>query len=206
MKQTFAVRTLAGGAPPMPSSASDPLGPISGSLENARNHLASCISYQAFLGVTGSEAAAAKTYLAALPAPNDGAEYSREEWENKLRNFGLISLAPAGGYRVERSALYATRESGRMSIELEATIPSDFQANPEGPVLDLTADLEAADRWINNQIGQIVAEFMGKSGQPGYLDASSMTVMMGPCRTQDEDVPTSGFYYWTILEVVWGAE
>jgi hypothetical protein len=93
-----------------------------------------------------------------------------------------------------------------MYIELEATIPNVYQPNPEADPIDLTADLEAADRWIINQIGKIIDEFIKLSGQPGYLNVASVMVMMGPSREQPEETLAKGFYYWTLLEVIWGVD
>ena len=182
------------------------LGPMSIALETARSQLAACASYQAFCNVSGDSAAAvAKTYLAALPAPANQVEYTPAEWESTLRPFGMIYTASAGGYRLTRSALYAFREDGRLFIELEITVPSVYQPDQNVPAVDLTVDLEAADRWILNQIGQIAAEFMSKSGQAGMLDVSSLTVMMGPSRERHEEPLANGYYYWTLLEIAYGA-
>jgi hypothetical protein len=187
----------------------NPVGPMSNALELARSHLAACASYQAFLGVSGAGAAAAaiaKTYLAALPAPTDGKEYTRAELEETRRPFGIFYTSSAGGYRVRMSARYAQSESGRLFLELETTIPAAYRSTPQADPIDLTVDAEQADRWILNQIGSIVSEFMGLAGQPGYLDAQSVMVMMGPSRERDEDKPTRGCYYWTLLEIGWGTE
>lgn len=184
----------------------NPLGPMSAALENARNHLAACAAYQAFLGVTSSAAAVAKTYLAALPKPDDGKEYTRDELESTLRPFGMIYTATALGYKLTRSAFSAASENGRLYLELETAIPTAYQPDPEVPAIDLTTDLEAADRWILNKIGQIIWEFVALSGQPGYLDVSSVTVMMGPSREQRKEKQSQGFYYWVLLEVEWGSE
>lgn len=183
-------------------------GPISLALEVARAHLAACTSYQAFLGVTGTTAAAqavAKTYLAALPVPEDESEYTPDEWESVLRPFGMVYTASVGGLRLTRSAAYAVSESGRMFIELEITIPTSYVPSVGGAAIDLTVDKEAADRWINNKVGQIADEFMAKAGQAGYLDASSITLVMGPSREKSGEEVTNGYYYWTLLEVVWGS-
>jgi len=171
--------------------------------ETARTQLAACASYRAFLGVSTPAAAVAKTYLAGLPAPSDGKEYTVAEWEAGLRPFGIIYQATHGGYSMARSAMYAQTDSGRLFIELEITIPTVYQNGVE--TLNLTTDFENGDRWILNHIGQIVAEFMGLAGMPGYLDVSRVTVAMGPSRERNEEQPASGFYYWTLLEVAWGA-
>ena len=184
----------------------DAAGPMSIALEHARNQLAACASYLAFLGVATPEVAVAKTYLAALPNPTDGKEYTLAEWEESRRPFGMAYTSTAGGYGASRSALYAVSEHGRLFIELEITIPTEYQPDAEVDAIDLTTDLETADRWILNKIGQIVAEFMALSGQPGYLDVSSVTVLMGPSREQPKESITKGFFYWTLLEVAWGAE
>jgi hypothetical protein len=178
---------------------------MSVALETARTHLAACASYRTFLGAASAAAAKTKTYLAALPAPTDAHEYTPTQWESTLRPFGMIYTSTAGGYSAHRSALYASRENGRLYIELEITIPDDYQPVAEGPVYDLTTDLELADRWILNQLGQIISEFMALSGQPGYLDVSSVTVMMGPSREGDDEKTARGCYYWALLEVTWGA-
>jgi hypothetical protein len=141
-----------------------------------------------------------------LPTPADGKEYTPEEWEMALRPFGMIYTASAAGYGLKRSAFQAYSEHGRMYIELEATIPNVYQPNPEADPIDLTADLEAADRWIINQIGKIIDEFIKLSGQPGYLNVASVMVMMGPSREQPEETLAKGFYYWTLLEVIWGVD
>ena len=179
------------------------VGPMSIALETARTQLAACASYRAFVGATDAAGAKDKTYLAALPKPTDCKEYTQAEWENTLRPFGMIYTATQGGFAAIRSALYAVRESGRMFIELEITIPTECPDSPG--VVDLTADDELADRWILNQLGSIVAEFMALAGQPGYLDVSSVTVMMGPSRERFTEQPAAGQYYWTLLEVTWGA-
>jgi hypothetical protein len=181
------------------------LGPMSIALETARKQLAACTSYRAFLGASDSASAVASTYLAALPAPTDGKEYTAAEWEQTLRPFAMIYTSSAGGYSATRSALYAVRENGRMFVELEITIPEAYQPDVLVPAVNLRTDLEKADRWILNQIGQIVFEFMGLAGCPGYLDVSSVTVVMGPSRERHEEPLANSFYYWTLLEVIWGA-
>ena len=130
-------------------------GPMSAALETARSQLAACASYQAFVGVSPADeaAAAARTYLAALPPPADLNEYTREEWEAALRPFGMVYTSSAGGYTLTRSALYAVRDSGRLFVELEITIPTDYQPDPDTAAVDLTVDLESADRWILDQVG-----------------------------------------------------
>lgn len=184
-----------------------PTGPMSNALETGRSQFAACASYQAFLGVSTSAAAIARTYKAALPAPADGQQYTPAEWVG-LRPFGMIFTAPAGGYSATRSALYAVRENGRMHMVLEITIPSAWTdpANPEAPAIDLTQDLETADLWINNQIGQIIHDFMALAGQPGYLDVHSVAVNLGPSRERHEEVVANGYYYFVLLEIVWGAQ
>jgi hypothetical protein len=205
MKRLFLPRSLGGGTPPVPSSAIVPFGSASLALETARSHLASCESYQAFLNLSGSEAAEARTYLAALPSPADGVEYTYAEWITSLRPFGMISTALSGGFSQTRSALYGVRENGRLNIALETTVPTVYQPDPNVAAVDLTVELELADRWIQNQIGQIANEFMAKSGQPGFLDVSSMMLTMGPCRERHEEPLANGNYYWTLFEIVWGA-
>ena len=204
MLWTLGTRTL-GGSPAYNLVQTSPAGPMSTALETARSQLAACASYREFLDVSSIQAASDKTFLAALPTPADGKEYTTLEWESALRPFGMIYTASAGGYSQARSALYAVRENGRLFIELETTVPTAYQPDPEVEAIDLTLDLETADRWILNQIGQIISEFMLLAGQPGYLDVSQITVMMGPSREEHKEKVSNGFYYWTLLEVVWGA-
>lgn len=184
----------------------DAVGPLSTAEDIGCQHLASCASFQAFLGVSSKAAALAKTFNAALPPPTDGKEYTADEWEESLRPYGMVYASTAAGYSVRRSAGYARSESGRMYIEFEITIPTDYQPAPEDTPIDLTTELNAADRWIKNNIGQIIAEFMDKGGQPGFLDVSRVTLMMGPSREEPNETQTHGCYYWTMLEVAWGEE
>jgi hypothetical protein len=185
----------------------NPLGPISANLETARNHLAACPTYRAFLGVSTVPAAVAKTYLAALPPPADGQEYTRDEFNVTLRPFAVISAAASNGYGKRRTATGGGVENGRLFIWLEIAVPTNYQPDPEVAAVDLTADLELGDRWINNQIGQIVSEFfdLGCSATPGCLDVSAIDVRMGPCREDADESATQGNYYATLLEVTWGA-
>jgi hypothetical protein len=181
-----------------------PAGPMSAALNTAVSQLANCPSYQAFLGVDTQADAVARTYQASLPPAANGSEYTPEELAS-YRPFGMVYQATAGGYGATRSALYAYREDGRCYIELEITIPTSYQPDPDDLAIDLTVDLESADRWILNQIGQIVAEFMAQAGEPGCLDVSKITLLMGPSRERPEESMGVGYYYWTLLEVTWGA-
>ena len=143
-------------ATPMSAEAKlmDPSDPVSAALEICRKQLCACASYQAFVGCSGDGAAASaveKTYLASLPAPTNGVEYTPTEWETALRPFGMVYTSTMGGNRTTRSALYGVEEKGRIFIELEIAIPTAYQPDPNAPAIDLTQDLKSAARWILNQ-------------------------------------------------------
>jgi hypothetical protein len=174
-------------------------------LETARTQFAACASYQAFLGVDDPADAISRTYLAGLPFPSNEGEYAVSDWEGSLRPFVILYQSTHGGYSATRTALYAFRENGRMFAEFEISIPTTYQPDPSVPAVDLTQNPELSDRWIINQLGQIIADFMGLAGKSGYLDVSEVTVAMGPSRERNEEQPASGYYYWSLLEIVWGA-
>ncbi len=186
----------------VPTSA---VGPVSASEDLAIRTLAACPSYRAFLGVESEAEAIARTYVAALPAPTDGLTYSIEEWEFRLRPYGIVHASRAGGYRSVRTAYGAFSERGRMLIELEKTVPTDYSPSG-GQTIDLTQDLEAADRWIKNQVGAITNDLESLAGQPGYMDIGEIGVVMGPSREDHREKVGRGCFYWVMIELAWGSE
>lgn len=182
-------------------------GLISDNLEAFRKQLADCSQYQSFLGVSTSAAAVERTYLAALPKPADGCEYTLEELA-ALRPFAVLSLSMANGIGLRSDGVGAWRCRGRFVLWLEAGVPTAYQPGKDVDAIDLTADLETGDRWIQNLIGNILPEIAdaGSGVTPGYLPLNSVDVRMGPSREPNDATATQGPHYVTVLEFEWGAE
>jgi hypothetical protein len=182
-----------------------PIGPLSTALETARQQLASCPSFQALVAATDQPTAAGRIYLAGLPPPANREEYSPAEWESSLRPLAVLYTSSRQGYGRSRTGLYAWRENGRLFCEIEVTVPETWTPPEGGPALMLWDYPEQSDRWILNQLGPVIEDFCNLGGTPGNLDVQSVEVVMGPSREKPEEEPGSGFYYWVLLEILYGA-
>lgn len=177
------------------------------SLDNARKQLAACAAYQRFLGVSTSAAALARTYLEALPAAANGREYALAELV-ALRPFAIVSSAMFNGLTLRGDCVGGALDGGQIRIALEIAVPDEYRETPESTPIDMTVDLAAGALWINNLVGEIMAEFqaLGASPAAGNLHVRGVRAIFGPCREPEQDTASLGPHFQALLAVEWGVE
>ena len=72
-------------------------------------------------------------------------------------------------------------------------------------VLEFVPGGTPAELWACNQAGALVSEIGALSGQPGYLDASSIEIEQEPTPSEPSE-GESTLYYQLVLNVTWGEE
>jgi hypothetical protein len=141
--------------------------------------LATCSSFQAWLGVSGVSAEAdarARIHGAVLDgcAYNAKGEIDRSELE-RMRPFAMV-FVPDGGYVWARAGSSGNIQfpSGvrRLHVSFERDIPQEYREKGK---------LAWADRDFRNHIGKIAQELFIKCGrQHPYPDINTITLEMSP--------------------------
>lgn len=178
-----------------------PLSPPSGTLSLARSYLAEmlaeCAAFQAFVGASGSGAAAqaaARIHHTCLPPPA-GEKYTAAEL-SAYRPFALVSTAPTEGLRRVLDAADSFGSSGRIEIKLEQDVDTEIAADP--------AEIE---QRFENAVGAIIDELCARAapGHAGELAFNAISLTAGPWRPMVEAYEEQGDYIACELMVEWEA-
>jgi hypothetical protein len=156
-------------------------------LDNLRDLLADCASFQTWVSALDAESAKADIYLVALSEP-----------VGPKRPFALIahrepavleSRAIAGGVGQQFN------DNGQVELLFEATVdPAD------------AADHAAAELRFTNAVGAIVDEMKSLAGTNGYVQVRAIGVLRGPARAHPNERDSEGDYYQVQFAVSWGLE
>lgn len=185
----------------LPSTALDARGSLALAQEACRVLLAALPATLRFLqsadAATALDLASAqptrgRLWRVGLPPPADGAEYTPDELAG-YRPFAVVGLPRAQGYSRQRNSAYGSADRGTLHVGFECDVPEE-----------LLTDLNAAERLVLNQIGQIVDALLdGDYAAAGALNVTGVSLIEGPIREVPTEVPAKGTYFRAILEITW---
>lgn len=178
-------------------------GPLMLPLEYLRNALADSAAFRTWVGTAGAniqEQARNRIHYESLsPPPASGDVYTLVELQS-LRPFAMLWMNQEDGFQSVRDAAAGGDEwahSGRLFMWFEQDILEAIQG-------------DAAEIYVRfmNQIGSFITEMQDAaaaagSGATRYLVWNTLNIVMGPIRSELDELVLQGDYMRMIMSVDW---
>ncbi len=170
----------------------EPTGYLSLPMENLRQVVAHCPSWQSWCRAARDAAAAGQSiYLCAPPAPDDNKAFGKDELR-LLRPMAVVLWRP--GFRSERKALALYRNTGSLGLQIEADVPEQVADDERDSEIDFL-----------NKLGAVIADMaIGVDQGLGYLVPMSIAVESVK-RASLKSQASEGDYFEAILSVEWAS-
>lgn len=164
-----------------------PSGPIAGVQETLRQTLAASAALRTWMGAASVNAALARIYHNALPAPAAGPFHTVAELQT-YRPFAIVSTFDSGGWTSRAEASGTWQDRGILWAALEDDVAAGTSPG----------DAELA---FANTIGAIVGEVQVLARASPYLTASAVDVKLFRC--PPECVSDQGDHMIAVLTFEW---